>query len=334
MASETNEQDKSPESRKLIYLTSQENLTLMMADPESAEVKAIMDAHGIEFGEPVEANVDGVRMVVETSKEDFWTRNRKATAELVSGEGTFEQEAAEHAQNLMEATSEHDQLVEVVAEPMGETAVDEIEAEAGLPLEPFEEAAPEGTKERPEFDHQELGSVSEMAMSLQRMRDGFIHDDAETARHLIDDIVARQANAASDMYARGEMSQEAYSLVMGVAFGGAETPGLTSHVKDMMRRSELFSNEEMSILEQDYSVMMAIKQEAGEMRTDAIASRIYTLQQIANDTLERNGGVATSQYYAMLGEIAGLGSMLTGENSSMGYNIAHGAFEQALSVKK
>jgi hypothetical protein len=38
-----------------------------------------------------------------------------------------------------EASAEHEQLVEAVAEPMGETAIDEMESEAGLPTEPFEE---------------------------------------------------------------------------------------------------------------------------------------------------------------------------------------------------
>lgn len=135
MTPENNEQDKSPESvPKQISLTSQENLILMMADPDSAETKAIMDAHGIEFGDQVEVTVDGVKMIVETSKEDFWTRNRKAT---------FERQAAEHAKNMMEAEPnlEHEQLVEAVAEPMGETAIDEMESEAGLPTEPFAEVA-------------------------------------------------------------------------------------------------------------------------------------------------------------------------------------------------
>ena len=131
------ELEKGPETVKSVSLTAAENLQMFMGDPKSAETKAIMEAHGISFGDTVVVNVEGQKpMVVIADKEDFWTRDKAASEAIAESAVVLEpqpvglHETADLAKMMMgeigpdTAIETHEELVVGAIEPLGEEALE------------------------------------------------------------------------------------------------------------------------------------------------------------------------------------------------------------------
>ncbi|MDB5160181.1 MAG: hypothetical protein JWO99_444 [Candidatus Saccharibacteria bacterium] len=173
------ELEKGPETAKAVSLTGAENLQMFMGDPESAETKAIMEAHGIAFGDTVVVNVEGQKsMVVSTSENDFWTRDKAAseaiatTVEVAESRITDLHETASLAKMMMgeatpDAVERHEELVADAIEPLGEEALVGTLEDADVFAE---EQGAEEAKSEPSPEEQEIP-----AEVLATLRTGISH---------------------------------------------------------------------------------------------------------------------------------------------------------------
>lgn len=150
MSPESDKSTEAPKSRKEMTMSSQDNLTLAMSDPDGPEVQELMDKYGIEFGDMVELHVEGKDdvMVMTADKNNFWDRDRAASEALAIERNTpqpaetdFTQEAAEHAQSIVgQETPEKNEMLfqrQGAVEDLGVEAVEDVVEEPEVEENPM-----------------------------------------------------------------------------------------------------------------------------------------------------------------------------------------------------
>ena len=226
------ELEKGPEPVKSVSLTGAENLQMFMGDPESAETKAIMEAHGINFGDSIIVNVEGQKsMVVLASENDFWTRDKAATEAISTMSDVSEPQPTE----LHETAA-------VAKMMMGETAPDNVETHEELVAEAIEPLGKESLEETmvnaDTFNGEEEAPVAEVAIEELTVEQApIIEDKAETLAPLDKaEIVAMIEKNRKDL----EYRLESYKAQAGYSeadHGGRSVLGKASELLDELMRS-------------------------------------------------------------------------------------------------
>ncbi len=143
MSPEAPKLDDTP-NRKRVKLTAAEKLMLGAADPNGPEATAFLELNGLKLGDEIIADVEGndAPEIISLAEEDFFVRDREATESFTAEAASrAEQFVESEAEVTPESAAEHQELVKEFATDAGEVAVDEVEAEAGLPLKPFADTA-------------------------------------------------------------------------------------------------------------------------------------------------------------------------------------------------
>jgi hypothetical protein len=321
------ELEKGPETAKSVSLTGAENLQMFMGDPESSETKAIMEAHGIAFGDTVVVNVEGQKpMVVKADKEDFWTRDKAAseviaaTVEVSEPQPTELHETASLAKMMMgetapDAVEKHEELVADAIEPLGEEALEvtlvnaeafaeEVPSEGATPVVENKSETPPKEELIPEKDANLAGSVvNKMATMAESYRDGFEPGEGD---HLQARFIKGVAHDMTEMLQKSELGAEAYAFVMGSLIGGLKEQGSMQEVAQLMHTSGDFSEEDINRVHDHFYALDRIGREAGPDADSRRSRYIFDLEQEANSMIEHNGNVPDKVALSTLGIIAGL----------------------------